>query len=242
MRKLFSGENKTTSKALVDEWINNTISEIKINKKTFYLVKDFDENHDPQNREFSIVHIILYKEDLIDKTKFGCKIQNPDFSEEENGSKEFLSKFLSDYISLQIINRQIPSYSTIDFYPYFRIKPHLNDKFNMFPGFQMEREPQNNINFEDLNIFAMLRDDFFDGNKEELNHFLDHIADIIQDPLHVKPNAHFFYSKQGCGKGLFARFMSLMLGSDNVATIGNSQDYFNNKFNGTTCFKLLKIF
>ena len=59
----------------------------------------------------------------------------------------------------------------------------------------------------------------FSKDEGELNHFLDHMADSVQDPAHIKGTSHLFYSQQGTGKGLLAAFMCKLIGNSNVAMI-----------------------
>ena len=80
-----------------------------------------------------------------------------------------------------------------------------------------------------------------DNNIGEFEHFLDHIADMIQDPVNIKTNGHLFYTKQGMGKGMLAEFVSKLIGSDHTISFENTEAYFG-KFNADQSNKLLKIF
>ena len=154
-------------------------------------------------------------------------------------------KLGNGYLSYLMEERKIDSYNSTDFYPLLQRleKLPLEDTFNLFTKFPFEdQEIKQNINFEDSLLCKHLREDFFNNDEKELNHFLDHIADIIQDPARIKGTSHLFYSPQGCGKGLLFKFMSKILGISNVISIINTETYFDKNFNSDVGNKLLKVF
>jgi hypothetical protein len=151
------------------------------------------------------------------------------------------------YLSHITENRAIESYNETDFFPYLRAKgePPLVDTFNLFTGFPLDNITVENTSdelFTNSKFYNHLKTDFFSGNVGELNHFLDHIADIIQDPAQIKGTSHLFYSPQGCGKGLLYKFMAKILGIANSITITNTDVYFDNNFNSDVSNKILKVF
>lgn len=148
------------------------------------------------------------------------------------------------YLSYLMEERKIESYNSTDFYPLLQRmgKLPLEDTFNLFTKFPFENEEITKINFEKSLFCKHLKEDFFNNDKNELNHFLDHIADIIQDPAMIKGTSHLFYSPQGCGKGLLFKFMSKLLGINNVISIINTDTYFDKNFNNDIGNKLLKVF
>ena len=155
------------------------------------------------------------------------------------------TKLGDGYLSYLIEEREIDSYNSTDFYPLLQRleKVPLEDTFNLFTKFPFENEKiKQQINFEDSLLCKHLREDFFNSDEKELNHFLDHIADTIQDPARIKGTSHLFYSPQGCGKGLLFKFMSKILGISNVISIINTDTYFDKNFNSDIGNKLLKVF
>ena len=149
------------------------------------------------------------------------------------------------YLSYLMEERAIGSYNSTDFYPLLQRQEKLPlvDTFNLFTKFPFEnQEIKEEMLFEDSLFYKHLQNDFFNKNAGELKHFLDHIADIIQDPARIKGTSHLFYSPQGCGKGLLGKFMSKMLGVSNVISIINTDTYFDKNFNSDIGNKLLKIF
>ena len=148
------------------------------------------------------------------------------------------------YIQDIMENRLLNSYNNIEFYPYLSRngKPKLDDSFNTFTGFPLEKVSiTKTIDFEKSHLYKHIKEEMMNNNVEEFEHFLDHISDMIQDPCHIKTNGHLFYTKQGMGKGMLAEFVTKLLGSDHTISFENTEAYFG-KFNADQSNKLLKIF
>lgn len=143
------------------------------------------------------------------------------------------------------LDTPIKSYNYVEFLPYLlRLgPPKVTDSFNIFGGYPMEKiELKKVINFEESNLYRHIRNEMMGGTDEkEFQHFLNHVADIIQDAVNIKSNGHVFQSKQGMGKGMIGEFFSKLFGSNHVISFQNTEDYFNN-FNYGNTNKLLKIF
>lgn len=149
------------------------------------------------------------------------------------------------YLSYLMENRVIDSYNKTDFYPLLQRLNNIEqeDSFNIFTQFPFENDIEyNKIDFEKSLLYTHLKNDFFNNEDGELKHFLDHIADLIQDPAQIKGTSHLFYSPQGCGKGLLFKFMSKLLGVSNIISIINTDTYFDKNFNSDISNKLLKVF
>jgi hypothetical protein len=229
------------TKDIMDEWnpikledINRSLS-VKIKTKNIYYDYTFSQK---------------YKE-MKKKDKDGLKISPEDIFKLTNYNTYTTlgnthPSLGLGYLSYLMENREIESYNSTDFYPYLQRNgaPPLEDTFNLFTKFPFDTPPSPKLfyNFEDSRFYKHLKEDFFNNDKGELEHFLDHIADIIQDPARIKGTSHLFYSNQGCGKGLLNNFMSKLLGISNVITFTNTDAYFEKSFNNDVCNKLLKIF
>jgi hypothetical protein len=150
------------------------------------------------------------------------------------------------YIKQKLEKSELQTFGRSDFYPYLKSKgiPKLYECFNVFTGFPLEMVDVDygDIKFEETLIYKHLKEIMCNSDEGEFNHFLDHLADIIQDPANIKPNAHLFYSKQGTGKGLMAEWFKRLIGKQNSATIINLDRYFGSSFNVHQSHKLLKIF
>ena len=160
------------------------------------------------------------------------------------GISKSYSKCTPSYLENKLSTRNLPCFNDVDFIPFLKRKGDLklHSCFNLFTGFPLENiKSQTNILFEKSLLYKHIRDEFCDGNADEFNHLLDHIADIVQCPADIRGSSHLIYSKQGIGKTLFGFFMAKILGSDHVISFENADEYFQ-KFNLHTANKLLKIF
>lgn len=181
------------------------------------------------------------RQQKIKKEQYGIKIKPYIYQTLGNTYTRLGNGYLSDVYE----NGLIKSYDKIDFYPYLKSKgePHLTNAFNIFTGFPLENTNINYglLKFENSKFYKHLKEEFFNNDMNFFNHFLDHCADMIQDPANIKGTSYLFYSPQGCGKGMLYDFMKKMLGSSNCVSIINTDAYFKN-FNKDTSNKILKCF
>ena len=80
----------------------------------------------------------------------------------------------------------------------------------------------------------------FPGDIGEFNHFLDFVADMIQNPAQLRPCGHLFYTRQGCGKGMIVEWIKTLLGRDHVVVFNSTNAYFQ-KFNADRMNKILNV-
>jgi hypothetical protein len=238
---------KTVYREHVDEWINNSIAVIDNFGVTNYALR-----YKTSSR--------MVKASDFEKTmgSMTCKIINPQYDSEyarsNPKSKDIRSKpfiatnlgFSKDgYLKQRVMDGDITKYYNIDYYPHLKCNEPKIDKntYNMFVGFPYDDGiNKTNNKFERSKLYKHLKEMFFHNNMNQLNHFLDSIADMIQDPVTIKDTAYLFYSPQGCGKGLFAKFMRSLLGRENTIKFENSDLYFESRFNADCQNKILKIF
>ena len=148
-------------------------------------------------------------------------------------------------MDIALTNRKLPNFGRVDFYPFLAAsgKPDLYNTFNTFTGFPLEKvaldikQPA----FEDSGFYRHIKMEMLNGNSGEMEHFMDHIADMIQQPAHIRGPSHLFYTAPGMGKGLLAKFMGRLLGIAHVITFNDTAEYFS-KFNSDQSNKILKIF
>jgi hypothetical protein len=152
------------------------------------------------------------------------------------------------YIADSMETNTLPNFNYVEFHPFLERKgiPLLRDSFNSFSGFPIENAYQFNVDYKNMfknsKFYKHLKEELIGGTDDlEFEHLLDHIADIIQDPSTIKTNGHLFYTAQGMGKGMLAKFMSKLIGSDHVISFQNPDAYFG-KFNAEQSSKLLKVF
>jgi hypothetical protein len=143
-----------------------------------------------------------------------------------------------------MFNRRMNVYDDVDFAPYLSRDPvpdRIRGKLNLFTGFVLESMPKSGFKFENSLMYAHIRDVLMNKDEGAFNHFLDHIADIIQDGHNIKDNAHLFFSKQGAGKGLLYKFIERLIGETYCLAVSDEKDFFNN-FNTEQANKLLTVF
>lgn len=161
-------------------------------------------------------------------------------------TKLYSKKEKEGYFNHILENRLLETYADVVYEPYLirnGVPKNIGNSFNLFQGFSYELLnliPK--IQFEETHFYKHLQSEFFNNDEGELNHFLDHIADILQDPVNIKGITHVFYSPQGCGKGLLTEFMKNLVDKNNVCVINDMERYFKTPFNTDTTNKLLKVF
>lgn len=240
---------KKVYKETVDEWVNNCISLINKDGSLCYALKKSEG-------QSTICNSSDFSKTM---SSFNCSIINPsydnDFAVNNPKSKDLKAKkFIysnlgygkGGYIGDLVANGEIPTYYDIDYIPYMTASNKIpmidTDMYNTFEKFPCDTGEISKVsNFENSLWYNHLKNNFF-NNVGEFEHFLDTIADMIQDPINIKDNAHLFYSRQGCGKGLIGEFMTRLLGRSNVAVFNNTDLYFTSRFNVDSSNKILKLF
>lgn len=221
---------------IVDKWIpqiiNNVYDTLKV-KCQIINPKFSQKNHD-EYTSLSDKEQKAYPSHKIDT------IQKYIYTTLGKSSKKLGAGFLESMFE----DNKIKCYSNINFFPYSgKESPLMSENiFNTFSGFPAHNipEPIELIDFEKSHIYNHFKFDFFQ-DQGELDHFLDHIADILQDPAQIKPSAHLFYGQQGTGKSLLYAFISKLVGMDQCLLTINTERYFD-KFNIENMGKLIKVF
>ena len=182
------------------------------------------------------------KELEISKKELRLRITKYIFGTIGNASKRLGESYLTYALEERLLN----SYDDVEYYPFLAEKgiPEPNGKFNLFQGFPLESLDidYGDMKFEDSKLYNLWKESFFNNDMNEMNHFLDFISDIIQDPANIKGIHHHFQSPQGCGKGITYKFLHKLLGSNNCYSIENADLYFTKNFNMDSANKLLKVF
>jgi len=259
--------NKDVHLEVALEWMNNSIFFIINGGKGFFLTKNKSE--DVVTKQTHVYYTKVQTDELIKTIASDCNIINPKFDyeywqEHQNDKKGIdpikFNKYLFTNLSKDNSKKELSllsyfffkekrnNYNSIDFVPFLEKKgiPQMK-AYNIFGGFPMEKinpndyKDYNDIKFEGSSFYKHIRDEWMNGNEGEFNHFLDFIADIIQDPVTIKTVSHMIYTRQGNGKGALAEFLSKLIGRDYVISFVNTEAYFG-KFNATSSNKLVKIF
>ena len=252
--------NRELYKDTVDSWCKNSIVLINNGGNHFFLTKN--KRIDSMTDEESVYYKQVTEQNIMNNLRVACYIINDEFDynfwlankhlkprdiEPEDRIKMAKYSFKSlgvGYLSEAVKCRELVSYNHVEFYPYLKKngEPKLYDCFNIFTGFPLEKVPLTvPITFEDSLLYKHLGDEMMNGEMGEFNHFLDHIADMIQMPHLIRGPSHLFYTAPGMGKGMMAVLMNRLLGSNHVITFGDTATYFSN-FNSEQANKILKIF
>ena len=261
--------NKEVYIERVSYWCKSSIVLINNGGNHFFLTKN--KRIDSMTNEASIYYKQVSEKNLLNNLNVNCYVINEGYDakfaleynemskqEREKVSpaqlaslKQYLYSILGPttmhgdgYVSTAIRHRALTSKNNVEFYPYLARngEPVLYDCFNIFTGFPLEKIPNTLPNmFEQSLLYKHLGDEMMNGDIGELNHFLDHIADMIQQPHLVRGPSHLFYTSPGMGKGMLEVLMSRLLGQDHVITFGDISTYFSN-FNSEQSNKILKIF
>jgi len=241
------------------EWLNNSVVLIENGGAAFFLTKC--KTIDNVTKTERVTYKPIKKDVLFDNLDAKCLIRNNKYDydycvankkvkNKEGLDQEKLKPYLFETLRVKMgflqnyfEERKLKSCDFVDFVPFLERngEPYVGDSFNMFTGFPFERVTlTKEIDFEKSHIYKHIRDELMNGNVDEFNHFLDHLADMIQDPANIKSTGHVFYSAEGCGKGLLAEFVSKLIGADHFISFENTEAYFG-QFNADQANKILRF-
>jgi len=256
--------NKDNDIEEVDEWLSNAmvLNDNGGNPCIITRNRKYDFITDQHITYFKDVKLNCVKNNL----DIECRIINNNYDEEK--AKEILeemkltgrkkmtkeqkrvgAKYLYDgellnYINDAIFRRKINFVNNVDFIPYLKSKTVKcpDDTFNIFTGFPYDDgiNKYNSGVFENSRFYNHLKNEIMNGDEGEFNHFLDFIADIIQQPANIRANPHLFRTAQGMGKGMLAFWLTKLVGINSIISFENIRDYFSN-FNSQSSGKLIKI-
>ena len=235
--------NRELSEQILKEYFNNCIFYIDNGGKHFYITKNKKKYIDiDKSTLYYNDYKIIKKTDLLDCLDVNIHQTGLYYNLGRNkGGKSPLLGYLQENTR----KRKIKHYKDIDYYPHLKKNKCLLDSrtFNLFTPYPYDNDDyKGGFDFTKSRIYNHFKNDFFNNDLGELHHYLAFIADMIQDPARIKGTSHLFYSEQGCGKGLNAKFLQKLLGILNVAIIIDTDNYFSTTFNNDTSQKILKVF
>ncbi len=256
--------NKEIYENTLNEWCTNSIVLVNNGGNHFFLTKN--KRVDSLSGEESVYYKQVSEKTIMNNLRVNTRVINEQYDYEfyvANSEKKMIEpedlikmkKYLYHLIGPSLPNspgfldnavrtRSLISKNNVEFYPFLAKlgQPKLYDCFNIFTGFPLESIPLTLTDkFENSLLYKHIGDEMMNGNVGEFNHFLDHIADMIQVPHLIRGPSHLFYTSPGMGKGMLANFMGRLLGRDHVITFADISTYFSN-FNSEQSNKLLKIF
>lgn len=238
-----------------EKWIKGCVSKVLVKGKAYYAVKyrksvNIVKMKDFQETMGSMTCFILHPDPKPIPLKELKKLGDvPITVEGMDGNYKYVTMgYQKNGGIMRTLDNKLDLYMDLDYIPYLSTKKPTIEKdvFNTFEPYpfddfdKTEKRTDTKI-FTESKFYEHYKTNFF-REEGEFEHFLDAIADMVQDPLNIKGNAHLFYSAQGTGKGILAKFMQRLLGDDNVNVIENSENYFTSRFNGDSANKILKIF
>lgn len=145
----------------------------------------------------------------------------------DNGEEvKFINKWLND--------EKIRCYNKMDFLPFNDKEPIAPHIFNLFRGFNENRDSPYDISKREklLKPFMDLGIELCGGNPSYFEYFIKYIADIIQNPSKKNPIAFIIKGKQGTGKNVFLNAIGNILGRQHYITSSNPKDFFGDYAEG----------
>ena len=149
------------------------------------------------------------------------------------GEEEPETLKFSSILNNLLKQRRLPTYSDVIWQPYLEAPPHVpQNKLNTFQGFCLSKVKSEGINFEETQIFDLLKK-LCGDQQEYIQYLCSFLAAKLQTP-HIKvPIALcFLNSREGCGKGSFGKFLELLYScGENTFISFNNLGSFANSFN-----------
>lgn len=269
--KIICDDSKVFNKEIIDKYVNSTIFLLEnppMNGKEKFKFITKHVEHDYGTNDPCVEYKIEEPLSVVKSLDKCINIHNPEYDPDfyENNKKEkkssevWLDARMMPFIKLDCkkpltlgmyiehMNKhcKIEAFSRIEFIPTLNftqtLKAGNNKIFNTFKGFPyVGKMPQKMYDIEKSKFYAYLRDYFFRKDLIRFNRFLDWIADMFQDPTHLKPYTPVIIGKQGTLKSMLGKFISRLIGKHNSVTVINTERFFGN-FNAATTEVLLQIF
>ena len=132
------------------------------------------------------------------------------------GKNEFVKEWIKD--------KYVRTYKNMDFLPYGL--PCPNYTYNMFKGFDIERNGSVEIDIESIDIILNHMKKLTGDDEKCYNYFLDYLSHMVQKPFEKPKVAVVFRSKaEGVGKNVFLeRLYNNMLGRNYGMSTANQDD------------------
>jgi hypothetical protein len=144
---------------------------------------------------------------------------------------------ISEVLKNLVQTRNLPIFSRVHWVPFLKTgkyQPSLQpDSFNSFGGFSLDSEDiKTDIDFTQTKIYELFGF-LTDFQKESTTYLHDFIAHKLQKPFFKAPiSLCFINTKQGCGKGTFAKFLELLFSCNaTVMCSFNRMSQFTSVFN-----------
>lgn len=247
----FTGSDKEMTLEKLHDWTKKCFKIVNNGGKKLIRVMHKSERMGRTYQDVNYFNIMDYDKGLKDLTS-KCLVINPNSDPEKYKkarTKEdrkpyapYMFETLREYIDDRQSNNLLEIYDSVEFTPYLHENLTSPGAFNLFTGFPLKnKKPTTGFDFYKTKFYEMLLNNLMSGNKDECEHFLNTLADAIQDGAVPKRNAHVIITPQGGGKGALLMWMTNVFGPQNTVCIDDINRYFE-KFNSFTTSRLIKVF
>lgn len=247
----FIGENKFIDIEMIEKLIYNTVIECLSGGRNSSIITKKKEWNERLKRDVYVYTTDINSKSLLSMLKRNVKVKNCDTAleclptKEQNllKSRPYFTIQICDVLEYMMENSKIRTVDSIVFEPYFLEQPkYLNNKFNLFTGFELLKgnhwfDNKNNY-FENSPLYNHITKYLCCNNPEIYNYELDKIAHIIQKPNEKIDQFTLFSSEQGNFKDGLFQFIQKLLGKELVVIFDSVDDFFSN-FNAEQGCKLL---
>lgn len=249
----FTGSDKEMTLEKLHDWTQSSFMIVNDGGKKLVRIMRKTERMARSHQEVKYFNVMDYDKGLKDLTSV-CQVVNPKSDpekyrkaktkEEKKPYKPYMYETLREYIDGMQSNNKLRIYDSVEFTPFLNPEDDLTSKgaFNLFTGFpNQHKQPTPGFDFYKSRFYQMLLHNLTSSNVAECEHFLDTMADSVQDGAVSKRNAQIFGTPQGGGKGLLLLWLTLVFGAQNIVCIDDIRRYFE-KFNAFTSNRLIKVF
>lgn len=242
---MFCGKDKENRAEDVLKWANKCVWIVEAPKgKKIVRKKSNIQRFGDSIQSNTYMDITSYLATFIDMDSF-CNIINPEFDATKPAGKKnpkYSHTVLGSFLKESAQNGKLQTFKSTNFSPHLGNPKVVPDSLNMFTEWPLLKEtPSENFDFYDSLFYKHIHNIICDGDSVAAEHLIGQWADLLQDPLNMKRNAHLIMGNQGSGKSIIITFLMNVLGHENVGVI-NDVDRFFEKFNEDVQYKTILIF
>lgn len=227
------------------EWAKNAIFYIENCGKEKYITKGKSLNV-REGVEYEYFKEVTYK-DLCSSTDFNISVLDQGKKKKTEEKIVDLDEVLDNAaavadpvpelqeLSLKTVfldarrNNKLETYDKCEFFPYLSENPLPHNVFNMFVGYPIKKyKPKTKLSYTDSHLYKHVNEQLCAGDQTSVSFVNAWIAQLIQAPADVPGTSLLFYSQQGNGKDLFAKFISRIIGSEYSGIYDNPDMFFSN--------------
>jgi hypothetical protein len=161
------------------------------------------------------------------KTQMETIYSDLTFYNEENKQKDFFKTWMVD--------KKRTTYDHCEFAPYSEISKLDDNIFNLFYGFENERDPDNDTNIDWFHHYIK---ELVNNEEPIYDYILDYIAHIVQHPEINPKVALVIKGLEGTGKDSLIDFISFLIGDRYLYRVQGMDDFFGD-FNGHLANKIV---